>query len=224
MKSNICKTRPVGISRFQADVLSLGLDFTRTQWNFPSRILHWQNPPVKCRSSTNTSTTRPITSSEFTVKILNDSYHNVTISAQSNTKCPEYAPLSFSHSLFVSLDTFPCANEFFHGSISDSMAAKIEPASLIFGMKSDGGPISYGARSPRILAFTDFPPGTDKKGDQRAVKIPQGTGMNSRKYFAASQATPVPPVLRHLPQTPHDSSRETFQILRLTSGIVSLTN
>lgn len=154
MKSNICKTRLVGISRFQADVLSLGLDFTRTQWNFPSRILHWQNPPVKCRCSTNTSTTRPITSSEFTVKILNDSYHNVTISAQSNTKCPEYAPLFFSHSLFVSLDTFPCANEFFHGSISDSMAAKIEPASLIFGMKSDGGQYLMGRDR---LAFSLLP-------------------------------------------------------------------
>lgn len=221
MQSNICKTRPVAISRFQADVLSLGLDFTRTQWNFPSRILHWQNPPVKCRCSTNTSTTRSITSSEFTVKILNDSYHNVTISAQSNTKCPEYAPLSLSLCVSryvpVCKRILPWFHKRFHG-------RKNRTSFPHLWHEKRRGPISYGARSPRILAFTDFPPGTDKKGDQRAVKIPQGTGMNSRKYFAASQATPVPPVLHHLPQTPHDSSRETFQILRLTSGIVSLTN
>ena len=90
-------------------------------------------------------------------------------------------------SLSLSLSRYArtCANEFFYGSVSDSMAAKIAPASLIFDMKSGKGQYLVGTRDRLSHSrFTDFPPGPDKKGGQPTVKIPRGTSINSRKYFA----------------------------------------
>ena len=115
-------------------------------------------------------------------------------------------PFSLSLSIYLSIylsisryaRTF--ANEFFYGSVSDSMAAKIAPHSLIFDMKSGKGQYLVGTRDRLSHSrFTDFPPGPDKKGGQPTVKIPGGTSINSRKYFAREhRATPVPPRLfRH---------------------------